>query len=189
MTVATERVPPAPLDPAAVTLALRPFGEARMLPRAAYQEVSVLAWERDHLFGGWLCVGRSDDVAPGGLAATSLGEYGVLLTRDGAGVLRAFENTCRHRGHELLPCGTSAGAKAIVCPYHAWTYRLDGTLQGAPGFRRVAGFDPAAFGLRQLDLREWHGWIFVDRTGRGGSFAEHVGELEAIVAPYAPRPW
>jgi phenylpropionate dioxygenase-like ring-hydroxylating dioxygenase large terminal subunit len=184
MTVATERVPPAPLDPAAVTLALRPFGEARMLPRAAYQEVSVLAWERDHLFGGWLCVGRSDDVAPGGLAATSLGEYGVLLTRDGAGVLRAFENTCRHRGHELLPCGTSAGAKAIVCPYHAWTYRLDGTLQGAPGFRRVAGFDPAAFGLRQLDLREWHGWIFVDRTGRGGSFAEHVGELEAIVAPY-----
>ncbi|GAA2149201.1 aromatic ring-hydroxylating dioxygenase subunit alpha [Nocardioides koreensis] len=184
MTVTTQRVPPAPLDPTAVALALRPFGEARMLPRAAYQEPPVLAWERDHLFGGWLCVGRSDDVAAGGLAATSVGEYGVLLTRDAAGDLRAFENTCRHRGHELLPCGTSATAKAIVCPYHAWTYRLDGTLQGAPGFRRVAGFDPAAFGLRQLDLREWHGWIFVDRAGRGGSFAEHVGELEAIVAPY-----
>jgi Rieske 2Fe-2S family protein len=184
MTVTVAKVPPAPLDPAELAQALRPFGEARMLPRAAYLEQPVLDWEREHLFGGWLCVGRAEDVAAGGLAAQSLGSYGVLLTRDRAGVLRAFENACRHRGHELLPCGASATAKAVNCPYHAWSYRFDGTLLGAPGFRDVAGFDPAQFSLRSMPVQEWHGWVFVDRTGHAGSFEEHVGELEAIVAPY-----
>jgi Rieske 2Fe-2S family protein len=185
MTIAETYVPPAPVDPAELERALRPFGDARMLPRSAYVDPAVLAWERAHLFGGWVCVARAEDVPVGGLAAQSLGEYGVLLTRDRDGVLRAFENTCRHRGHELLPCGGAAQtAKAIVCPYHAWTYRFDGSLQGAPGFKRVPGFDPDEFGLRGLDVTEWHGWVFVDRAGRGGPFAEHVGELEAIVAPY-----
>ena len=183
MTVTVRAVPPAPLDPAGVALALEPFGASRMLPRAAYVDPPVLAWEREHLFGGWVCVGRSSDIANGGLAAESLGEYGVLLTRDGEGVLRAFENACRHRGHELLPCGGSARAKAIVCPYHAWSYRFDGSLIGAPGFRR-AGLDTSTLGLNALEVREWHGWVFVDRTGRGGPFDEHIGELEAIVAPY-----
>ena len=184
VTVTAAKVPPAPLDPTEVALALRPFGEARMLPRAAYLEDVVLAWERDHLFDGWVCVGRAEDVPLGGLAAESLGGYGVLLTRDRDGELRAFENACRHRGHELLPCGGSATAKAIVCPYHAWSYRFDGTLRGAPGFKRVPGFDPADFSLRSLDVREWHGWVFVDRAGGGGSFEEHIGALESIVAPY-----
>ena len=176
---------PAPLDPAEVELALQPFGSSRMLPREAYLDAAVLEWERENFFGGWVCVGRSDDVASGGLVAQSLGEYGVLLARDRDGVLHAFENACRHRGHELLPCGGSAqSAKAIVCPYHAWTYRFDGSLLGAPGFKDVVDFDKSTLGLKTLDVHEWHGWIFVDRTGRGPAFEEHIGELEAIVAPY-----
>ena len=100
-------------------------------------------------------------------------------------MLRAFENACRHRGHELLPCGGSAqSAKAIVCPYHAWTYRFDGSLLGAPGFKDVDDFDKSTLGLKTVPVHEWHGWIFVDRTGRGPAFEEHIGELEAIVAPY-----
>jgi Rieske 2Fe-2S family protein len=176
---------PAPLDRAEVELALQPFGSSRMLPREAYLDEAVLEWERENFFGGWVCVGRSDDVASGGLVAQSLGEYGVLLARDRDGVLHAFENACRHRGHELLPCGGSAqSAKAIVCPYHAWTYRFDGSLLGAPGFKDVVDFDKSTLGLKTLDVHEWHGWIFVDRTGRGPAFEEHIGELEAIVAPY-----
>ena len=176
---------PAPLDPAQVELALQPFGSSRMLPREAYLDEAVLEWERENFFGGWVCVGRSDDVASGGLVAQSLGEYGVLLARDRDGALRAFENACRHRGHELLPCGGSAqAAKAIVCPYHAWTYRFDGSLLGAPGFKDVVDFDKSTLGLKTVDVHEWHGWVFVDRTGRGPAFEEHIGELEAIVAPY-----
>ena len=176
---------PAPLDQDQVELALQPFGSSRMLPREAYLDEAVLEWERENLFGGWVCVGRSDDVASGGLVAQSLGEYGVLLARDRDGVLHAFENACRHRGHELLPCGGSAqSAKAIVCPYHAWTYRFDGSLLGAPGFKDVVDFDKSTLGLKTVAVHEWHGWVFVDRTGRGPAFEEHIGELEAIVAPY-----
>jgi Rieske 2Fe-2S family protein len=182
--LATGHVPPAPLDPDQVARSLLPFGSSRMLPRAAYLDAAVLAWEREHLFGGWMCVGRSTDVVAGGLAAESVGEYAVLLTRDRDGVLRGFENACRHRGHELLPCGGSTQAKAIVCPYHAWTYRLDGSLIGAPGHRDVVDFDKSALGLKSVDVREWHGWVFVDRTGRGMPFEGHIGDLEAIVASY-----
>ena len=79
------------------------------------------------------------------MSAESVGDYGVLLTRDKEGVLRGFENACRHRGHELLPCGASEQARAIVCPYHAWSYRFDGSLIGAPGHQGVE--------LRQVDAR------------------------------------
>ena len=72
----------------------------------------MLAWEREHFFGGWQCVGRASDVAPGGMSAESVGEYGVLLTRDKQGELRGFENACRHRGHELLPCGALLAGRA-----------------------------------------------------------------------------
>ena len=98
-------IPAAPLDPAQLALSLAPFGQSRMLPRDAYLSPDVLEWERRYLFDDWMCLGRSSEVARGGLRAESVGSYGVLLTRDGEGVLRAFENACRHRGHELLPCG------------------------------------------------------------------------------------
>ena len=101
----TGSVPPAPVDADQVARALAPFGSSRMLPRGSYLDEAVLAWEREHFFGGWQCVGRASDIAPGGMSAESVGEYGVLLTRDKEGVLRGFENACRHRGHELLPCG------------------------------------------------------------------------------------
>ena len=131
-------IPPAPLDPEQVALALAPFGESRLLPRDAYVSDEVLEWERRYLFDDWMCVGRSSDIPATGLRAESVGGYGVLLTRDADGVLRAFENACRHRGHELLPCGGSSKApRAIVCPYHAWSYRHDGSLIGAPNFKDI----------------------------------------------------
>ncbi len=179
----TGTVPPAPVDATQVRRALEPFGTSRMLPRGSYLDDAVLAWEREHFFGGWQCVGRSTDVAPGGMSAESVGDYGVLLTRDKEGVLRGFENACRHRGHELLPCGASQQARAIVCPYHAWSYRFDGSLIGAPGHQGVE-LDKSTLGLKEVDVREWHGWMFIDRTGRGGGFEEHIGELEDVVARY-----
>ncbi len=178
-------VPPAPLDPDQVALALAPFGHSRMLPRDAYLDPAVLAWEQEQFFGGWVCVGRSSEISASGLTAHSLGDYGVLLTRDKEGVLRGFENACRHRGHELLPCGgSSEGNRAIVCPYHAWSYRFDGSLIGAPGHKDAVDFDRSAFSLKPITVQEWHGWVFVDRKDQGLPFAEHIGELEGIVAGY-----
>jgi glycine betaine catabolism A len=178
--------PPAPLDPAAVAQALLPFGESRMLPRAAYVDPAVFEWERRHMFGGgWVYVCRSDQVAdPGEMRAEPLGTAGVLLTRDEDGGLHAFANTCRHRGHELLPCGASTRQKVIICPYHAWTYGLNGNLRAAAWFKNQPGFVTSEWGLHELPSTEWHGLVFVDESGQAGPLADCLGSLEQYVAPY-----
>src|ERR1700726_2350371 len=133
---------PAPLDRAGLAEALRPFGESRMLPRAAYVDPAVFEWERRNFFGGgWMCVARSEQLPqPGDQRAEATGTGGVLLVRGEDGALHAFANTCRHRGHELLPCGDSSQARMIICPYHAWTYTLAGDLRAAGSFKKVRGF-------------------------------------------------
>jgi nitrite reductase/ring-hydroxylating ferredoxin subunit len=74
------------------------------------------------------------------------------------GQVRGFANVCRHRGHELLPLGGEAGQPAVVCPYHGWSYRLDGALRAAPGVDRPAG----GLDLAELPLVAWQGWRFVN---------------------------
>jgi Rieske 2Fe-2S family protein len=176
---------PAPLDPVELARSLDPFGTSRMLPKAAYLDAEVFRWEIGNIFDGWVCVGRSSDVAEQrSMKAFPGADGGILVTRGRSGELHAFENACRHRGHELLPCGGSAQAPAIVCPYHAWTYDFDGSLRGAPGFREVEGFDKSALGLAALPVRDWHGWVFADTSGRDSDFAAHIGELEAIISAY-----
>ena len=176
----------APLDAAELAVSLAPFGTSRMLPKAAYLDPAVLEWERRHVFGGWVCLGRTEEVAePRSLKAFSLGHTGVLVSRDEDGRLHAFENACRHRGHELLPCGASAQPRAVVCPYHGWAYHFDGRLRGAPGFRNAPGFDPDAHGLFSMPVRDWHGWLFVEPSGEAGDLHEHLADLEPIVAPYS----
>ncbi len=177
-------VPPAPIDPARLEPASRPFGLSFLLPPEAYLDEAVLDWERRHFFGGWSCVGRSTEIPPTGQRAEGVGAAGVLLSRDELGVLHAFENACRHRGHELLPCGGTSQGKALVCPYHAWAYRHDGSLLGAPGFRDVPGFDPASYSLKPVRVVEWHGWVFVDPSGKAPDFADYVGDLEQVVEHY-----
>jgi glycine betaine catabolism A len=191
---ATPHTPaPAPIDPAGLADALRPFGESRMLPRAAYTDPAVFAWEQRHFFGGgWLCVGRSDQIPnPGDQRAEPAGAGSFLLVRGDDGVLRAFANTCRHRGHELLPCGGSASARAIICPYHSWTYSLNGGLRAAAGFKGREGFTAGDWGLAELPVTEWHGLVFVDGSGTAAPLAAPLagglGTLEAIIAPYEPE--
>jgi glycine betaine catabolism A len=186
----TRRPAPAPLDQGELAQSLRPFGESRMLPRAAYVDPAVFGWEQQNFFGGgWLCAGRSDQLPePGDQRAEATGQGSVLLVRGEDSTLRAFANSCRHRGHELLPCGKSAQHSAIICPYHAWTYSLDGQLRGAAGFRRRPGFDFGQWGLPQLPVTEWHGLVFVDASGgAAGSLTEALAKLDGIVAPYEPE--
>jgi len=190
-------------------------GTMTMLPASAYTSPDVLAWERRWLFAGtWTCVGREPDLrateprqgggdaGPATQRAVAVGDVSVLLCWDAAGggtdvaVLRAFANTCRHRGHELLGVDASADRQSIMCPYHAWTYDLSGRLRAAPGFRDLEGFVPSANSLVELPVERWHGWVFVHAANpledgflpaQATSFADHVGALEGIVGPYAPE--
>jgi Rieske 2Fe-2S family protein len=184
----------APIPAAALEPALRPFGSATMLPALAYTSDDVLAWERRHVFAGsWICVGRADELrrdrdgrplSQRGLVA---GDIPVLLTFSADGNVRALANTCRHRGHELQPAGSADTRMALLCPYHAWNYRLDGSLVKAPGFDQVPGFEPLEFNLKPLPVVVWHGWVFVNATGHGPAFADHIGALDSLVAPYRPE--
>jgi Rieske 2Fe-2S family protein len=181
---------PAPVDRAGLEEVLRPFGQSRMLPRAAYVDPAVFSWEQRVFFGGgWVCVALGEQVpSPGSQWASSAGVGSVLLARGEDGVLRAFANTCRHRGHELLPCGSLSRAPMIICPYHGWTYTLAGELRAAGSFKAVRGFDFGSWGLAALPVTEWHGLVFVDASGGFAvSLSEALGELDEIVAPYEPE--
>lgn len=178
----------APVPAAALDATLAEFGSSRMLPREAYVDPAVFAWEQRHIFSSWTCVGYAQDLPEvGSQGAVSVGTGGVLLTRDEDGQVRAFANTCRHRGHELLACGAAAKRRSVVCPYHSWSYKLDGSLRNAPGFRDVAGFEPSEFGLAPLRVVDWHGWLFVDPSGTAGDFAAHVAGSDEVVHRYRPE--
>ena len=180
-----QRNPSAPVDPVALEVALRPFGQSRTLPASAFTDPDVFAWERRRLFAGsWTCLGRIEDVRGGqSQRALTVGDIGVLLTFAEDGV-RAFANVCRHRGHELLPDGGAADRVAVVCPYHGWAFRLDGSLTTATAMRGVPDFQPGEHGLVELPAVSWAGWLFVNATGDAPSFADHLGELDGLLRPY-----
>jgi glycine betaine catabolism A len=177
-----------PFDPVDLEPALRPFGQSRMLPRDAYVSPRVFAFEQERFFAGsWTCVGREGDLeGTGAQRAVRVGGAGALLVRGTDGRARAFANTCRHRGHELLGVGQETTRRTVLCPYHAWTYDLDGSLRAAPGFRDHHEFRPDEHGLVELPLESWHGFLFVNGSGDAPPFAEHVGALDELVAPYQP---
>jgi glycine betaine catabolism A len=172
----------------------------RMLPAVAYTSSDVLAFELRHVYAGsWTCLGRLDELMPSGSAdgrpptqrAVRVGDIGALLVREDAQV-RMFANTCRHRGHELLPEGEQSDRGSVTCPYHAWTYDLGGALMAAPGFRDVDDFGAGDHGLVELPVRVWCGWLFGHAAHRLGdarvpAFEDHLGAFGDIVSPYAPE--
>src|SRR5690349_7993537 len=168
----------------------------RMLPAEAYTSDEVLAWELRHLFAGsWACLGREDellprpaDAKPTTQRAVRVGDVAAMLVRDGETV-RMFANTCRHRGHELLPEDGTSERRSLLCPYHAWTYDLQGNLIQAPGFRDLDNFSSEEHALVELPVVSWSGWLFGHALNPVGSpdvpsFTEHMGEFERLVSPY-----
>jgi glycine betaine catabolism A len=184
----------APIAPGELEPALRSFGQATMLPAAAYTSDDIFGWERRNLYAGsWTCVGRDDELrrdADGTVVtqrAVVVGDVAVLLTFPADGAVHALANTCRHRGHEILPAGSTDTRHALLCPYHAWNYGLDGALVRAPGFAKVAPFEQTDHSLVQLPAVVWHGWVFVNATADGPPFGEHIGDLDSLVDPYCPE--
>jgi Rieske 2Fe-2S family protein len=175
----------APIDSALLDRVLQPLERARTLPGEAYASPEVFAWEQRHFTeGSWVCVGRATDLErPGDQRALRIGSISMLLVRTGAGQLRGFYNVCRHRGHELLEPGTSRGGRGIKCPYHGWVYGLDGDCRATPRFGSD-DLDRAEFPLVPVRVEEWHGWVFVNVSGDAPPLAEHLGNLEAVVADY-----
>jgi Rieske 2Fe-2S family protein len=136
---------------------------AKSLPQKYFISQEMFADEQKKIFAkNWLLVGHQSQVANTGdyFLATIAGES-IIVTRDQRSVTRAFFNVCRHRGSRLKEqaCGH---ATAIQCPYHAWTYGLDGRLIGAPHMDGVPGFDKTDYPLHSVNLGLWEGFIFVN---------------------------
>lgn len=178
---------PAPLSLSDLEPAFAPIGRSRMLPRKAYADPAVTAWERRHFFdGGWVSAGRASDlgIADNAQAAITVGGKGILLTRDADGTLKAFENICRHRGHELLAPGTTSSKRLVTCPYHAWSYKLDGSLRVAPTIGEEALKCAGNLDLIPVGAAEWGGWVFINASGTRYDFPDVLGELAAHAADW-----
>ncbi len=178
----TGRVAEPPLPIEALRAATAPIATARMLPPAAYTDEAVLEWERDHLFdAGWVAACHAAAVAePGAQIAVALGRGSALVVRDGDD-LRAFANVCRHRGHEILGVGERACRSSLVCPYHAWSYDLDGRLRHATG---GASFDADALALVSLRVAEHLGWVFVNASGAAPELREAFAGLDGMLGAH-----
>ncbi|MEM1412803.1 MAG: aromatic ring-hydroxylating dioxygenase subunit alpha [Pseudomonadota bacterium] len=117
----------------------------------------------------WICVGHvSEWSQTGQFQRATIGDQQVLVIRDRDGCLRAFHNTCRHRGAEL--CAESEGrvrAGRLVCPYHGWAYGLDGALQSVPRSMRAADFDLQDYPLYPVAIDEWRGFVFINLDAKG----------------------
>jgi len=115
-------------------------------------------------YRSWLCAGRVQDVEDAGsYCVYRIGDQALIITRDTEGRLHAFHNTCRHRGAEL--CAESRGRfsrERIVCPYHSWTYALNGDLLATPHRLPSADFELARFGLYRVAVAAWAGFVFVN---------------------------
>lgn len=136
---------------------------AKTLEARWYTSAEVFARERERIFArSWVCVGRSSDVnKPGSFFTTEIAGENLIVTRDEHGTLHAFYNVCRHRGTRICeqPSGTFKGS--IQCPYHAWTYGLDGRLLVARNMDNTPGFEREEYPLHEAHVREFEGFIFI----------------------------
>jgi choline monooxygenase len=168
-------------DPAA------PLAEARTCPSSWYVDPRILELEQQTTFARtWQLVGRLEQVRePGQYLTCELAGEPILVVRGNDGVLRGFFNVCRHHAAAVMP--EPAGCvKRLRCPYHGWTYTLEGTLKAAPGFEGVHELDPARNSLVPVATAVWENWVFVRLENEGPGLEEFLGaDLVAQIRPLA----
>ena len=173
---------------------LEPIETARGLPNPCYVDADAYDDEARRVFaGGWACAGFAMDAAEAGdLYPFAFAGMPLVMVRGRDGELRVFHNICRHRGRILV---TEPGhvEKAMVCPYHSWTYDLAGGLVGAPhvgglGRHACAGFEKGAIGLVPVRSAVWFGLVFVDLSGRAGPFDDYIRPVAERWSDFAGVP-
>ena len=161
---------------------------ARTLPGRYYTAPEVFAEEQERIFRhNWVCVGRDAALAgPGDYRMVEIAGESIIVLRDQSGSARAYYNVCRHRGTRLCEAPTGRLSETIQCPYHAWTYALDGRLIGAPHMHEVEGFDKKAYPLHAVALAEWEGFLFanLDPQATPGGAPEWFAPLRGRFSNY-----
>ncbi|RPI91316.1 MAG: aromatic ring-hydroxylating dioxygenase subunit alpha, partial [Chloroflexi bacterium] len=155
---------------------------SKTLRREYYLSPEIFTTEQERIFTKqWFCAGHVSRVPEAGdyFILDAHGES-VIILRDQKGEIRAFYNVCRHRGTHMCEESEGRFSKSIQCPYHAWTYSLDGRLIGAPLMKGVSDFNKDEFPLHAVYLQVWEGFIFLNLAGSPEPFQE-------VFAPIASK--
>lgn len=157
------------------------------LPARYYIEPGIFQKETDAIFNTcWhLVAHRSQVPEPGDYLSFTIGDQELFIVRDGERILHGFYNVCRHRGHQLL--AGEGNCRVIACPYHAWTYELDGRLRKARNQDEVAGFDPGSIRLSPVRLDDFCGFIFVNLDEQAAPMSELYPGVAAEIEAFAPE--
>jgi choline monooxygenase len=152
------------------------------LPWSWYSDPDLLRLEQERIYRhAWQYAGPAEHVAsPGDYFACRVGDVPVLVTRDREGGLHALLNVCRHRG-SIVAQGRG-NRETLQCPYHAWTYGLDGRLRAAPRSKQETGFDIDGIGLAQLAVETWGPLVFANPDPDAEPLAETLGPVAGIVS-------
>ncbi len=162
-------------------------GPSYSLPKSFYTAPEVFAAEKERIFyRSWVCIGLLEDARePGEYFTAAVADQDILVIRGRDGELRAFYNVCQHRAHQLA--SGRGNLRRIVCPYHAWSYDLDGRLAYARNSESVPGFDASAICLTPVRVEAFCHLVFVNFDPDAPSFGEQTEGLEAEVRAVAPK--
>jgi len=162
----------------------RPTELAENLPREAYTDLEFFRFEMDRVFfRNWVFVGAAGEIpSPGDAIPLTLCDMPIVLVRQHDGSVKAFHNVCRHRG-PILVREAAKSQSALTCPYHAWSYDLDGTLKRTPAYmgsgRHDSGpLDKACMGLKRIRCDIWRDGVFINLSGEAGCLADVYAPLE-----------
>ena len=150
-----------------------PMGEAETLPPECYTDAGFYEFEKEALFNHeWLCTGRESWVSePGDYYTTLIADEPIIVARTLKGELKAMSAVCQHRA--MLVAEGHGNRRGFLCPYHHWSYSLDGGLTNAPAMEKTCDFDKSKFGLASFRVEVWNGFVFVN--------------IDADAPPLSPR--
>ena len=178
------------LERSTVAALNRPVDSAVGLPRHAFTDPAFLALERQYVFdASWVFAGAAAAIPnPGDMVPLTLIERPIVIVRQRDGGIRAFHNVCRHRGVILVETPQS-GQPTMVCPYHAWSYGLDGALLKTPHFAGDGKHDHGGIPRDCIDLKPvrcetWHGLVFLNLSGDAPPLSEHMAPVAARYADF-----
>lgn len=160
------------------------------LPGAYYTDNEIFKLEQEKIFEQmWICAVRSKDLdKPGAFKTVTIGRESVIVTRTRKGEIRAYLNICSHRGAKLCTEESGEVKRSFQCPYHAWTYDLDGKLIAAPNLTKMPDIDRTRYGLENVAVREWLGYVWVNLGDNPTEFEltvvqdvkDRLGDVESI---------
>ena len=182
-----------------------PLSQASTLPREAYRSGAFHQWEREVLLaGGWMAVAHVSQIpAAGDFLTLDLLDEPLVVAHGKDGAIRVLSRVCPHRAMDILPPGYSEGnlttaerreglpescgrTRFLLCPYHSWTFDLDGRLRACPEMQQAECFHRDEWGLREFKSEVWNGFVFVNLDGKAPPFAEDLEGMDRAIAAWKP---